>query len=44
MHLKLYVDAEWIESLIQFEFIDHAYEYEDLTDEILRDYLDERSE
>lgn len=43
VHLKFCVDAEWIESLIELGFIDKISSYDDLTDNDLREYLEEKA-
>lgn len=44
VHLKFCVDADWIESLLTLGFIADTSSYEDLTDELLRSYLEKKAE
>lgn len=44
VQLKFCVDAEWIESLIELGFIDGVSLYDDLSKQVLRDYLEKKSE
>lgn len=43
VHLKLCVDAEWIESLIALGFMDDVLTYGNVTDEELWTYLDKKA-
>lgn len=43
MNVKFYVDAKWIESLIVLGFIEGVNDYDTLTDEVLRKFLEDKS-
>lgn len=44
VNLKIFVDSEWLESAVSLGFIDGADTVEDLTDELLRKYLEKKAE
>lgn len=42
--LKYCVNQEWLQSMIELDFNDNVQSYEDLTEKLLRAYLNEKAQ
>lgn len=42
--LKIFVDPEWLEPMIEFDFIDNVESYDDLMEKLLRAYFNEKAQ